>query len=142
MKKLLLLCLLLTACAKEPLPALPSDNICDYAFNTWEAGKKKGKRGLFFQLGENEGIIFLSDFEVGLHELCHFHDVENDRASRSLPFKDAVDEFLTTEGDLQSKYSRWLEKGLRTNDIYADLCKISLIGELPTIFEQFFDYTD
>lgn len=135
------LCLLLSVSATRlPSPELPHEPMCDYLFNSWENEKALGAEGLFFKIGEKEGLIFVMDVEVGLHELGHFvWDTEKDKAA----FRDAVNEYLANpdpkDPELQRRFAFWLEIGLDINDIYAELFKISLIGELPDVFEQFFD---
>ena len=114
--------------------------MCDYVFNSWENEKARGNEGLYFRIGEKEALIFVMDFDIGLHELCHFDDMEKDYPSQTQAFKDAVDEFLTIPSDLQETFDFWLEIGLGMNDIYAELCKMNLLDEVPTIFRQFFDY--
>lgn len=142
MKKLIVLSfIVLLGCTVAPpvTPTLPHEPMCDYLFNSWEQAKALGNEGLYFRIGEKEALIFVMDSEVGLHELCHFIDMERDYTSQTQAFKDAVYEFLTAPSDLQETFDFWLEIGLGMDDVYAELCKISLTGELPPIFEEFFD---
>lgn len=144
MRKIILLCLLLSVSATQlPSPELPHEPMCDYLFNSWENEKALGSEGLFFRIGEKEGLIFVMDTEIGLHELCHFVDMERDYQSQTQTFKDAVNEYLADpdpkDPKLQNRFIYWLDIGIGLNDIYAELCKVSLIGELPDVFEQFFN---
>jgi len=66
---LVILCLFLVACAKQPEP-----HRCINMFDQWETEKAKGNTGLYFPIGKKEGIFFVSNSDVALHELGHFVD--------------------------------------------------------------------
>lgn len=130
MKRLTILCLFLVACTQTPEP-----HRCVNIWDQWEIQKAAGNTGLYFPIGEKEGLFFIKNSDVGLHELCHFVDQERDFPSETQMFQDAINEYLASDPE-DAKLLEEISQG--TAEIYAELCRYSLVGELPDVFKPFF----
>ena len=129
---LVILCLFLMACAKEPEP-----HRCVNIFEQWKMHKDTGNTGAFFPLNKNEGLFFILNSEVALHEVGHYVDMKRGFPSSTPSFQDAIDEYLASPGSKDAKLLEEIEQG--TSEIYAELYRYSLVDDLPTMFEEFFD---
>ena len=156
MKKLLLLLLLLTACAPVAPEIIyveitttpePTSEVQlaspEFYFNSWEVAKQDQATGMYFLLGEDV-LIFASDVKSALHEVGHFDDKSRDYPSYSVAFQITVDEYINNPpADVQNELHHYLyvvivERGRMYDDAYAQLYMWNILYDLPDVFEVFY----
>ncbi len=158
MKKLLLLLLLLTACAPvapeiiyveitatpEPTPEVQLVG-SEFYFNSWEVAKNASPpaEGQFWRLDEHEYLIFATSIESAFHEFGHIEDVENDYPSNNPDFQDAVDDYIfNPPSDVQDELHHYLYVAIVENGLYdeafAQLYMWDILYDLPVEFEEFY----